>query len=578
MDSPEKQPTPPLPVRGGGRGHPPSRHALEDGGGHFPHGQRRTLLPTQKLTFHNTRPHDMAQQHGHTHRIADRGCPRPPGHRRGGFLSASPTGWSDDRRRIDQVEFDSLSDQANRDPRLQRKVSQSSMSMQASLVKRKPNIDLQVHQILSEHCYCRGRSEGDPALDELFEKILSHAESRTMDTNKTILPSTFLSYVERRDTVPVSSLKTRTRLAKKAVIPDKVKPPELPVDEIPDHSKLIGSCSSHQMQLNFFCKTCRELICEKCAGDSHLNHDHYVLNKVLGGPKSSASLKAIAVELKALASELQGGTEVKSDDSKEIKSEESELMETMEEKVRGKVEEDEDEDSTVISLAGFELDLDTEPSSSEDEGMEDEGAANSYIISLPSRWSYSEGTYSVAGASSQVFGPSSEPCRENYFSLKKSLAAKLPGEMQLPQWSITNFDPTKNLMRFSKVDLVRGSGPFHGVLNGQVVPKKLALFASNSSPSGSGRTESPPRRDWDSAEGTHWRSDREGDLESCSSSVETFVEGCSSSFDHPYHVGDRGRGVAMGEEGGCLMRKRRRRWENMRVSGRTRKSVGTTVL
>ena len=510
-----------------------------------------------------------------------------------------------------EPEGSSLSDQANRDPRLQRKVTQASAPApaQAPAVKRKPDVHLMVHQILSEHSYCRGRSEGDPDMREEEEE--GSREAKTMPSEDLpgkdiILPSSFLSYVDHKVPVPTSALKSsKTRSGKKkgaglvktdsqqeevnAKEEDESKSEETSVKakgEKVEESGLstplnfIGSCSKHQQQLSMFCKTNGELICGQCAaGDGHLNHEHYVLSEVTDLKKAINSLVAnVALSF----------TENKSDMAKVEASVESpsqrteflpERTELTQKKTRQEKEEEVEGMDYSISLKGFELDLDTEPSSSEDEEMEAQEMAapskedSSYIISYPSKLSHGESKSCLSGkrsrgkaAATNQPSPDATPVTE-----ATPLTEAVPSATQLPQWSITNFNIRKNLMKFSKVDLRRGSGPFQGIMNGQGIPKKLALFASNSSPSGSNKSDSsepsPPKRRWGSTESTPVDSDREGELDSRSPSVEQE----QLSLAAPAEEDGEGEG-----RGKFCLRKRRKRWEHM--AGRKRRTRKSDLL
>jgi len=234
-----------------------------------------------------------------------------------------------------------------------------------------------------------------------------------------------------------------------------------------------------------------------------------------------------------------------------------------------------------VSIEDLVLDLDTEPSSSEDEttisedGEESVSEQKSYVISLPSRLSHGDprqhqqdrSSHSDKLHSLESGGRSPQErvrdevsavpslMTECTVALKNILESKQPSASLEkeggPQWSITKFDQKKNVIYISSVCK---SGQVFGSINGQVIPKKLALYASHSSPSGSSRTNSSEPSPLASREsiargsiGDTAVSDANGgDLDSLSlSSLEPSVKG---SLARSSGNGEEGRGVEA-EEG-----------------------------
>lgn len=626
MDSPDSPlapppPLPPGPMRGGragggGRGGHPRHVPMDDsvvgGGGHFPppHNQRRTLLPaaTQKFTFHHTRVQEIAQQQA---RAAERGAHlRKEAQARRGFSSSTLMG--DPHRSEVEPEGGSSGEQTSRDPRLHRKASHSSPSSAPTTTTtpapstpgprpKQPDIHLLVHQILSEHSYFRAKTGTSPDLEELRQKRRLAAT-----TGRTIVPSTHLSYV--KDKVPTSLLRTKSTkqqghkpepslsMERNVVLVEmspassgsgsgsggskadlsptsaegKVEGASLS-DSTSTLPKAVGTCSVHSETLTHFCKSCNELICLSCTNsDRHSGHQHFVLSKLLD-TNVRVNLKNLkAVEVKAASLGSVPPSKMDPPSSSPPKAEDRMAEEGTEEEgeMEGVSQQSEDEDSDV-SLLGFELDLDTEPSSSEDEGPADDNDPTSYVISLPKLCHWDpRSLLHLQATTGAKRGEEGEEEDEDGLE-RKTLPLEYPYPlpvMEAPdsEWSITNFDPTKNLMRFSKVDLSRGSGPFHGYMNGQFGPKKLALFASNSSPSGSNRAESGEPS---SPIGSGCVNDKGCEEMEDPSSLEELLKRLREEREE-----GEGSGRGVGAQGRCLVRKRRRRWENTCVSKRkTRK-------
>lgn len=267
--------------------------------GHFhPPLQRRHLLGspagTQKFTFHNTRVQDLAQ--APPSRLEARSLlpaqMKEAPSRRGGYVPSSPASWSSEEGpRMETSETDSLHSQEQRDPRLKRKPPpQMPVPTQvATATKRKQDIHLIVHQILSEHSYCKGGG------DEIEPQLEIKSGGKSASSSSSV-SSSFLSVVGRR----FPSRSRLQRSARKKVRSATSKPEVQAVtsealngeDPVKDKLKLdkpsgaqsrvlpapplpIRSCLSHPEELSrLCCVSCHKLICRKCVGKGRAHHGH----------------------------------------------------------------------------------------------------------------------------------------------------------------------------------------------------------------------------------------------------------------------------------------------------------------
>lgn len=526
----------------------------------------------------------------HSHIRAER--LQPSGHgrkvpllpRSGGY---SPASWSEESPTLDSPEPDS----ASRDPRLKRKPVTPTTA--ARVPKRKQDVHLLVHQILSEHSYCKGKGENEP----------QEESRRQLRARKGVVTvSSFLSHVGRRDRVrrhpltvkSVHSVKKRDPKpepvkecsARKDNLKVELSVTELEVIAASLQNKPFPQCSKHFEELKLYCVTCGEFVCKKCATEGHQGHDYGKL-KMTDGEKSLPQ-KVDPVQPKMCSTKPESeldheGSPLVLNGSVEPRSKVDEaLTEVKEDQVSGlprseakeepelvkEAKEDVEEKESGIELHGFELDLDDDDFSSSDEmgcsGQEDQ----SYIISLPSNFSHVESRPGkpVLGVSALEKGrrPSSVAMEGpgGLASFRKQAHQIITRGGPSSQWSITNYDPNKNLIRFSKVDVSRTGGQLSSeAFNGQLVPNRLALYASNSSPSGSSLTDmscdvSPrlSRGGKDTPEsGGEW------DMETRSLSS---LDSCSSAPPCPGAEEKVGRG-------GIVRRKwKRKQWESMQMSTR----------
>lgn len=617
MDSPDsplrQQGTSPPPTKGRGGG---TRHYMspaEDA--HFHPSQRRPLLvppgpvPPKKFIFHNTRVQDMAPPPAP--RLETKSLlPTPIKElaRRGGYMPTSPVSRSSDEGdlKIESSEADSQEQQASRDPRLKRKLPSQTPEVVAP--KRKPDLHLVVHQILSEHSYCKGGGiVNEPQLE--LQEIPSSAKVRG---------SSFLSVIGNR---------VWSRVRYRSVIRKELKTKLNTALNRP----VFKSCSKHFEQLRMYCVTCAESICKKCAAESsiHHGHDYGVLKRAWDGGREALLVK-LESQTKPMVSDKKSSSEVplstqpedklklapsppeaKPEPTKEVIESPKEVETPMElTAVEPKAEEGEvDEDSAIDD--DFYLDIDSDGFSSSDEVMPSpaEGITvephrkreQSYIISLPTCLSPSRAkpltdatmgsgaSHIVAKLPTDTTIGSGTSCTDTAtgavgsgtggHTVAKLLTDALPStasgtshdsipavpaevteeealnratDSNAPkdgptQWSITNFDPRKNLIRLSKVDLQSRMGQDSYI--GQMISNRLALYASNSSPSGSSVAESSEfSRSEDSL--MSWG---EGDLESLSLSSFDSNSSLVSSLGE-----ERGRTVRSGRgiRGGHVHRKR----------------------
>ncbi len=597
MESPDSPlATPPLPsTRGRGRegGLHHYGNSMDDVGGAYNHPPLRRhpppppppgMGPPQKLTFHNTRVQEMAMAHSSQKERSLSSLAR----RRGGF-------GGPERQGFDDFEGGAVEPPSSRDPRLNRKPTLQPPAPVAASVPKKPDIHSLLHQILSEHSYAKGkREEEEEELEKEGEgegggkeKMNNGLMSRRTTRNQT---SCYLSVIDRTCRGVRTQLLKRQRSANDSRRSSRAK---VAKNERKADTQAVVSkdkailCSKHSDTVNLFCTTCRELVCQKCVteGASHYNHVHYVLTAPGVGeeekPKSEAveDVARIASEpepkgkagtedsAKAVLSESEGKVESKDEPIEEPKAEEmkgrmdgiddeeadDEATDDATEGATDGTSKDEVEDASsaeafpVVSLAGFELDLDTEPSSSEDEAMTDD-EEESYIISLPSNLRHSESKISLPPVN---FEP--PPLAEDPLGCyKRILESKLSVESDEEEWAITNLGSRK--IRLSKIEMARNGGGIGSYAN-QVLSKRLALYASNSSPSSrADSTESSPRRTRSS---TTPVSEGEGDMETrFYSSLESSLEGgFPPSFSPSSQEPRPSQGAGRRD---CPLRKRRR--------------------
>lgn len=503
IDSPESpmMSTPPPPVRGrggGGSPHfnpvgppPPEENHL--------HPQRRHPPMAPQKFIHGARIHDRPQSPRtegasslHQNRINSR---KDSLTRRGNFfspLSSRRGNTKEEKHGLDSADkTESSLELTNRDPRLHRKPnhtattpvsSASSVMVQPQIQKRKQDIHLVLHQIVSEHSYSKKITEGDAAI---IKRKQERRSLRSRNRNRRDLPSSFLSNIR------VESRRTGRRCPTPPVkLPSPVTTPS-PMEE-----------------------------------------------------------KAFQIDVKPSLPEPECFPT----------KQESEVKRTeVEEKVTVY-------EQPVISLDGFELDLDTEPSSSSS-SSEDEMEMRNCGRSVPVAAKMEGKTSCIISLPSSLHGQSS-----NITSASDA-------------WSITTFDHEKNVIRLSKVDMVKNnpterSNQMHGSINGRIIPNRLAIYASVSSPSGSSHMGSPdasPRRHRNMVGGSS-ESEGEGNMEEEEDDEVQFASTSGKS--------SRGKGLNAqpGEEGnkqsGCKLKRKRRRWENFRLTRRktrNKKLVGENM-
>lgn len=307
--------------RGGGGGVP--RHYMglpEDGLFHpLPQQgpQRRTLLehpvPPQKFTFHNTRVQDMAQPRHDMRSHLHSPMKDAMSSRRGGYIPSSPVGWGGEegvqRMETSSLETDASHSLEQRDPRLKRKQQPPQVpphppqapqvTMATTTTKRKQDIHLIVHQILSEHSYCKGGgSENEPELEKVrCEQAIKSTASCFLSINRGGIPSVskLLSSARRRwrpRSKPVGK-----SVNGKGVVDDKSKMKsfsvaDAQVDPLSPVLSVHRFCSSHLEEMSkFYCMSCGEWICRKCVESSGSHHGHNYGTLQLGRGKNSLFMK-----------------------------------------------------------------------------------------------------------------------------------------------------------------------------------------------------------------------------------------------------------------------------------------------
>ena len=327
----QQQDTPPLAARGrgGGGGGGVPRHYMgppEDGLFHPP-PQRRSLLghpgAPQKFTFHNTRVQDMAKSPPTRHEVRTL-LPGPMkeaiSSRRGGYIPPGPVGWGGEeggqRMETNSLETDTSHSNEQRDPRLKRKQQQQQQQPPqaplppqapqvtiATATKRKQDIHLIVHQILSEHSYCKGGgSENEPELEKVKSEQTASTGSSFLSVNRGGVPSVSRLLLSARRRSRSSRSKPSVAVNGKGPAVEDRSNVKLSVADcqVDPSSPVLSNqrpCSSHLEEMSrFYCVNCRQWICGKCVekGGAHRGHDYGTLQ--WGKGKKSLVMKVEAPE------------------------------------------------------------------------------------------------------------------------------------------------------------------------------------------------------------------------------------------------------------------------------------------
>ena len=387
-----------------------------------------------------------------------------------------------------------LNDPRLNDPRLNRKSNQpqqhqpqqhqqqSLATMSSVQPKRKQDIHLMVHQILSEHTYSKKCTEA-------IEKELENKEQGSQEGNNhlnALLPS-FLSYVS---------------ICSDFVLTKPPSPQPCPQTEPP--SSQLEPPSSPPL--------------EPSAPNQAPNQEKDSLCFVQDKPESDNLVN-----------------EPKQDTPEgEPEGDPPEPVSSGRERVEALCADDVD----YALLDGFVLDLDSDPSSceEEEEDMEEEGHME-----------------------------------EEGLAFKNGRSHMMPNKVkERSRWSITNYDIRNNLIRLSKVDASsRTTAQLHNLLNGHTVPNKLAIYASKSSP-GSNHTDS---NHTDSPDVSPINIRQRGLVKNSGNLSSYLEEGDDESmeFYHDLHVfgGPQDHGGDEETEGnGCRLRRKRRRWESLKMSNK----------